>query len=177
MPREAIILWTYHQKIHATGVCKKKDKFRERFAKFSRNVRKVFGSFRKVFGSFGSFQTCSDTLGCVRMCSDAWWPKKKGRKPETKILKKVCIFMRFSRSRVKTELATLHHTDRKNSKKQSVSKMKVQGVTINSVQESSKSELSSRGKRPFKVFWFYVCVFFFADTGMDMYRHEHKSII
>ena len=59
----------------------------------------------------------------------------------------------FLRSSVKTELATPHPTGRKkNEKKQSVSKMKVQVATINSVVESSKSELSSRGKRPFKVF-------------------------
>ena len=53
---------------------------------------------------------------------------------------------------------------KKKQKKRSVSKMKVQVVTINSVQESSKSELSSRGKRPFKVFRFYVFVFFLPET-------------
>ena len=35
-------------------------------------------------------------------------------------------------------------------RKRSVSKMKVQVVTINSAQESSKLDLSSRGERPFK---------------------------
>ena len=58
----------------------------------------------------------------------------------------------FLRSYVKTELATPHGADRtKKQKKRSVSKMKVQVVTISSVQKSSKSELSSKGKRPFKV--------------------------
>ena len=40
----------------------------------------------------------------------------------------------------------------------SVSKMKVQVMTMKTHTESSKSELSSRGKRPFKVFCF--CTFF-----------------
>ena len=41
--------------------------------------------------------------------------------------------------------------ERKNSKKRSLSQMIDQVMTINSVQKSSKSELSSWGKRPFKV--------------------------
>ena len=40
-------------------------------------------------------------------------------------------------------------------KKQSVSQMIDLVMTIDSVQESSKSELSSRGKRPFKVSIFF----------------------
>ena len=64
-----------------------------------------------------------------------------------------------SQKRAKTRTKTT-----KKRKNPSVSKMKDRVVTINSVQESSKSELSSRGKRPFKVF---RCVFFFADTGTE----------
>ena len=41
--------------------------------------------------------------------------------------------------------------ERKNPKKQSLSQMIDQVMTINSVQKSSKLELSSWGKRPFKV--------------------------
>ena len=41
--------------------------------------------------------------------------------------------------------------ERKNSKKRSFSQMIDQVMTINSVQKSSKSELSSWGKRQFKV--------------------------
>ena len=41
--------------------------------------------------------------------------------------------------------------ERKNRKNQSVSQTLDQVMTINSVQESSKSELSSGGRRPFKV--------------------------
>ena len=44
--------------------------------------------------------------------------------------------------------------------------MKVQVMTIQTVQKSSKSELSSRGKGPFKVFVILRFCFFFADTGM-----------
>ena len=42
--------------------------------------------------------------------------------------------------------------EQKNRKNQSVSQTIDQVMTINSVQESSKSELSSGGKRPFKVY-------------------------
>ena len=48
----------------------------------------------------------------------------------------------FLRSCVKTELATPHPTDWKKTKKQSVSEMKVQVVTIDYLQKSPKSELS-----------------------------------
>ena len=77
---------------------------------------------------------------------------ENAEKNETNILKKTCIFTMFLRSCVKTELATPHTTHRKKKqKKQSMSKTKVQVMTINSVQKSSKSELSSRGRRPVKV--------------------------
>ena len=45
----------------------------------------------------------------------------------------------------------------KNGKKQSVSKMIDLVMTIKTHTESSKSELSSRGKRPFKVSTFCCC--------------------
>ena len=50
--------------------------------------------------------------------------------------------------------------ERKNSKR-SLSQMIDQVMTINSVQNSSKSELSSWGKRPFKVL-------FMDDHGYDV---------
>ena len=61
---------------------------------------------------------------------------------------------------------------RKKRTNRSVSKMKDRIVTINSVQESSKSELSSRGKRPFKVFRFGL---FFADTGIQIFKVADNS--
>ena len=47
--------------------------------------------------------------------------------------------------------------ERKNAKKRSLSQMIDQVMTINSVQKSSKSELSSWGKRPFKVILMHCC--------------------
>jgi len=149
-----------------TGVCEKKAKT---FAKFSRNFREIFAKFSNVFKSFqrfsevfGSFRKFPDVFRYVRTLLG----RKHAGKPKRKSCTQTCIFTMFLRSWVKTELATPHPTGRKkNEKKQSVSKMKVQVVTINSVVESSKSELSSRGKRPFKVFRFYFFGFFFANTG------------
>ena len=53
---------------------------------------------------------------------------------------------------VKKKLAPDGRLDEKKRKNQSASQTIDQVMAINSVQKSSKSELSSRGKRPFKVF-------------------------
>ena len=130
---------------------------REFFAKFSRNFREVFKRFQKFSEVFRSFRKFSEVCGCVQIRSNASWPKTRP-KIETKILKRNMhfydVFKKFSKDRAGH---TPPYRSKKKRKKQSVSKMKVQVVTINSVVESSKSELSSRGKRPFFVFSIY-CV-------------------
>ena len=88
--------------------------------------------------------------------------EKKNGKPKRNDWTQNMYFYDVLRSCVKTELATPHPTDRNKTKKQSMSKMKVQVMTIQTVQKSSKSELSSRGKGPFKVFvilrfWLFFC--------------------
>ena len=66
---------------------------------------------------------------------------------------------------------------KKNEKKRSVSKMKDQVVTIKTHTESSKSELSSRGKRQFKVFCFSHV--FWPQTVLNswlcMHVHLHAA--
>ena len=125
--------------------------------KFSRSFQKS----SEVFGSFRKFTKFSDAFGCVRMCSNSSW-LKENRKPKRNDWTQNIHFYDVLRSCIKTELATPHPTDRNKTKKQSMSKMKVQVMTIHSVQKSSKTELSSRGKRPFKVFailrfWLFFC--------------------
>ena len=120
----------------------------DRRARFFFKIFAKFSKFSQVFRSFRNFRTCSDAFGCVRTLGG----RTKSRKHETKILKIICIFTRFLRSCVRSELATPQPTDRKkNRKKQSMSQTIDQVVAIKTHTESSKSELSSRGKRPFKV--------------------------
>ena len=80
---------------------------------------------------------------------------KTVRNTETKTFEITCMFTRFLRSYVIIELSTPPPVDlkrqEKNRKKQSVSQMKDLVMTIKTSTGSSKSELSSRGKRPFKV--------------------------
>ena len=131
--------------------------FRDIFAKFSQQFQK----FSEVFGSVWKF---FEVFGRIRMRLDAFerfLADENAEKNETNILKKTCIFTMFLRSCVKTELATPTPRIEKKKQKKSMSKTKVQVMTINSVQKSSKWELSSRGKRLFKVFRFYVFVFVF----------------
>ena len=68
-----------------------------------------------------------------------------------------------------------HHpptvTIEKKTKKQSTSKMKDQVMTIKTHTESSKSELSSRGKRPFKVFRIS------SDLGKYLFRKVLDSMV
>ncbi len=64
-------------------------KFRELFMKFSRSFQKS----SEVFGSFRKFTKFSDAFGCVRMCSNSSWLKKK-RKTETKWLDTKHVFLR-----------------------------------------------------------------------------------
>ena len=90
----------------------------------------------------------SDAFGCSVA-------QQKRRKIETQNFENHMhfydVFKQLGKDRARH---TPPHESNKKRKKRSASKMKVQVVTINSVQESSKSELSSRGKRPFKVFRF-----------------------
>ena len=85
--------------------------FHENFSKFSRRLRQ----FAEVFGSF---RTCLDAFGCVRVLSDAWWPQQNAEKPKRKFWKTICMFTMSLRSYVKTELATPHRADRKKTKKE-----------------------------------------------------------
>ena len=130
---------------------------------------KIFRMFLILFLIFFRKWCCDDeddkkTKKTVRKRSKMIQERTKTvRKTETTKFEIICIFTRFLRSCAIIELSTpppvdLKTQEKKNKKKQSVSQMKDLVMTMNSVQKSSKSELSSRGKRPFKVF--SLCLFF-----------------
>jgi len=106
-----------------------------------------FASFRKVLEIFGRVQKRSDAFGCLVA-------EQKKQKSETKGFKIICISIRLLQSYVQIELATPRPTHRKKWKKSSASQTIDQVIAIKTHSGSSKSGLSSRGRRPFKVFCF-----------------------
>ena len=99
--------------------------------------RDFFSIFFKFSQVFRSFRTCSDLFGPVRTCSDLFGPMEDGRTA-------------FRRPRPQTARVP-RRFKKKLAPGQSVAKMKDQVMTIQTVQESSKSELSSGTFGHFKV--------------------------
>ena len=140
---------------------------------------KIFRMFLKLFLIFFRKWCCDDEddkktkkNGAKTVQNDPRTDQNSPKNGNNKIWNNMHFYEVFEKLRNNRALHTSprwsKNARKKNKKKQSVSQMKDLVMTMNSVQKSSKSELSSRGKRPFKVLGLWL--FFF-------HRGYHHSII